>query len=286
MKNSVTLPRFTRASDIRSLDECQARWFWEKVFADELDEAGYFILGTALHKGFEYVATEDVSLEAAIGVATQLMDERLYDAKMTGTATRWTKRRTEKTWPKDIIRILTKWWSDVHPSSDTRMPVYDEYKWPFEAEHVIDESFLEWPDRQCRLHTTLDALFERKDESNIAIVDWKTGATAKAKDIQLWTYETGRRMEGELKPIHSWFHHADHSKIQIPFRHPGDEYIKDWISETQYRKERESFLATSDWWCSYCRVKDKCVVFREDAPSIEDIMITFEDDPKEYYGIQ
>ncbi len=281
----LNLPRFTRASDLRSLDECMLRYALEKYHAEELDDAGYFFLGTALHESFEKVATDDISKETGIQLAKEWMGQALYENEEDGRGMRWTKRRTADTWMGDVERIFTKWWDDVHPSSPTRIKRYNEFKWPFEAETVIDTFFVGSTEREHRLHTTTDAIFTHNTGEWDAIVDWKTGATAKAKDIQLWTYDTGLKLMGNETPRELWFHHADHSKMQNAQFHPGDWYVKEWIEETQGRKERGVFPATPDWWCNYCRVKDRCPVWEPKAIRVNELAIHFVDTPEEYYGI-
>lgn len=275
----VELPLFTRASDLQSLDKCSLQYLLEKAFEPELDDMGYFILGTAGHLGIEKIIADELDLWHGIQVAKDYIAQALHDAEQDGRVVRWTKKRSKENVYTDVERILFKWWDKVHPYSPNRLARYKEFQWPPTVEYVIDVEF-----EGYRLHTTTDAIFEHKYGDFIALVDWKTGATAKAKDIQLWTYTFGLRRDPEWQGlgIEAWFHHADHNKMQEMGDYPGDKYVAEWIAEIQRRKGGP-FLASPDWWCNYCRVKDKCPVWGEGF-DISQLEISYNPDPEDYYG--
>lgn len=284
---TLEIPLFTRSSDIRSLDECKARWWLEKIYADDLDEAGYFILGTGIHTGVEKMI-EGKSLKWATRHVTSFVLQSLSEAEEEGKEVRWTKRRTRDTVKDDIKRMLEKWWKDVHPDSPDRIKRYNEFVWPPVVEHVIDVTLPDEPD--IRLHTTVDAIFEHETGEFNAIVDWKSGATAKGNPMQLWTYRYGMQLEGdwELENAELWFHHIDHHKLEDALDYPGDAFVEDWIKTTQLYKEETIHTASPDWWCNYCRVKDKCPVFQGPTAlnDLEDrlLSVKFINDPEKYYG--
>ncbi len=277
---TLSLPLFNRSTDTRT--DCWARWFLEKFYEDDIPDAAWFFLGTGLHHAIEMAITEDVSLEEMIEIAINQIADAIH---ANATTIMWSKKRPEEKWPEVVRELCEKWWSDVHPTSEKRMKRYNEFQWPPEVEFEIYVG---------DLHTTVDAIFTSNDGSFEAIVDWKTGSTAKAQDLQLWVYAYGlgemEERPEELWKGHNpmyremWFHHVAFSKLQEAKEYPGDEVIALILEATTQKKLSEIYEPNPDWYCNYCRVQDKCPVFGGEIRPLIRPSVRWVSSPGEYYG--
>lgn len=263
------IPFWTRASDIRTLilsGGCQGSWILQKLYADELPDAVWFILGTSIHTAIEETITNDLSLEDMKAEAhmDKMMMLAIAGDNIIESASKRAKRGLH-TINDDIDRMCDKWWKDVHPSSKERLPVYNNYAWPPTVEHIIDVG-----KDETRLITQIDALFHGNDKFGEAqlIVDWKSGATKKAAPSQLHTYAYGLQQEGlfdaDGQVVVGLFHHIDHSAVQWVHDYWGDDVVAAHIRSTYANKDRMlssgDINFAPDWWCGYCVAREKCPI--------------------------
>lgn len=259
------IPMFTRASDLGV--SCWGQWFLSHYYVEELPDAGFFILGTAIHDAIEGAITQDwddaTTYEVALGLAYEAIEKA--DDEKRGVI--WSKKRTAKNLDETIELVINNWFLDVHPDSEERHPVYNLYQWPPLVEYPI-----ELPDAvNYGLFTRPDAIFEHKSGKFHAVVDWKSGATAKSNDIQLWTYRYGLNKMGvnqrndasfglspKFNVQRGWFHHLAFRKLQDIETWPTDEYIEMRIREAEVVKENQLFTPRPDWYCDYCRAQSLC----------------------------
>lgn len=267
-----TLPSWSRASDIRTLtlgNGCQGSWTLSHLY-DDLPDAIWFILGTATHLAFEKVALEEVTtLEGALAVAYAEKERLMREALDVGIIESARAKRGIATVDQDIELIVSKWWSDVHPSSPTRMSIYESYEWPPSPEVVID-----YGSGEDRLVTTIDAVFTAKETGDTLVVDWKTGSSKSSHESQLQIYTYGLRQLDRLEGHYSeipltlgWFHHAAHGKLQPVTKYWGDDVIAAMIRSTYRTKanilDYGETVFNPDWWCGFCTAKGKCPVMGE-----------------------
>lgn len=265
---TIEVPLHIRSSDINT--DCWLRWWISHLYEEELPEPVWFPLGTSIHSGIEYAIDEEASLKVATGYA--ISEYETLKAAAGGTLMESpvkNKKRSMATAHDDIKRMMGKWFDHVHPDGDKRIEYFDELEWPpLNTERTIR---VETPSG-IWLRTQLDALFQHKTYEFVTpIVDWKSGATAgKAKNLQLWTYQYGGRLEGwidERQRFPGVFIHVDHlgkkGGVQHVGEYPGDLIIHGQIKQTHMMKKYtilEGPLPAQDWWCNYCPAKTLCPV--------------------------
>jgi hypothetical protein len=267
------IPLWARASDVRTLalgSGCEAGWLMSNLYNAELPDTTWFALGTALHTGIEKSIDDELDnpYDAVDYVQADIEIAKLESPDMIQSASKRAKR-TKDSMMDDAERIIRKWWDDVHPDSKLRKKIFDQYQWPPKVEHVIDVDVD--PKQGMILNTQVDAIFTARQDlpfgAEIAIVDWKTGSTAKAHDSQLHIYAYGGRKEGwytnlPTEPV-GFFWHVDHSKPQMAGPYLGDDVVENWILSTYMQKDRIINAGPTynpDWWCPYCRARDYCPV--------------------------
>jgi hypothetical protein len=224
----------------------------------------WFGLGTGFHTVVEEVVEDDLDLDQALWSGQLEIELWLEATEKRGRFESPSNKakRTLESMPEDMDRMIRKWFRDVHPDSDKRLGLYDDYDWPPKVEHIIDTQL----EGTSGLRTTVDAIFTGGPRGRkTAIVDWKTGANPKAADVQIQVYAWGLKQEGLMSPTQNrslgWFHHVDHGKLQKVSSYWG-EMIPELIRKTE-REKREiqatgKVLATPDWFCGYCPVKALC----------------------------
>jgi CRISPR/Cas system-associated exonuclease Cas4 (RecB family) len=242
---------FTRASDLGV--SCWAQWFLSHYYVEELPDAGFFILGTSIHDSIEAAILNDLNDIETFELAKDAAWQALEKANEEERGVIWSKKRTAQNLDETIELVINNWFLDVHPDSEERHPVYNLYQWPPLVEYPI-----ELPDAvNYGLFTRPDAIFEHKSGKFHAVVDWKSGATAKSSDIQLWTYRYGLQKLG-INVQRGWFHHLAFRKLQDIETWPNDEYIEMRIREAEVVKENQLFTPRPDWYCDYCRAQSLC----------------------------
>lgn len=264
--DTISIPLWSRASDIRTLalgQGCEGQWYLSHLYRGELPDAVWFILGTAIHTAIEETILHDYTLDEAIEIAHTDRRMMMHDAEANGIIQQTSARakRGLHTIEDDINRMVKKWWDDVHPSSPSRLPVYNDYDWPPTVEYVIDVGIDE-----TRLITTVDAIFRgsQKFGEGTLVVDWKSGSTKKSHPSQIQTYAYGLKAEGLFDPtaqlVIGAFHHIDHSTLQFEYDYWGDEIVESWIRNTNLTKSHKDITFNPDWWCGYCTARAKCPV--------------------------
>lgn len=277
-RHHADIPMFTRASDLGV--DCWGQWFLSQYFVEELPDAGFFITGTSAHDGIEGAILNDWDLETTLEVAQDNASMAIQKAVEEGRGTIWSKKRTEKNYREVLELVISNWFLDVHPDSEERHPVYNLYQWPPKVEFPI-----ELPDAVNRgLFTRPDAIFTHKSGKFSAVVDWKSGATAKSGDIQLWTYRYGLQRMG-INVQRGWFHHLAFRKLQDIETWPTDEYIEMRIREAEVIKEAQLFTPRPDWYCDYCRAQKLCPL-QGGGLSWDDMMDAIEESNPMYEAIR
>lgn len=263
------IPMFTRASDLNV--SCWGQWFLSHYFVEELPDAGFFILGTAVHNAIEDAIVNDRDETTTLAAAVDEVAAMIERAETEERGVIWSKRRHAGNVEETLTKVINGWFLDVHPDSPERHPVYNLYQWPPKVEYPI-----ELPDVvNYGLYTRPDAIFEHKTGKFHAVVDWKSGATAKSNDIQLWTYRYGLQKLG-INVQRGWFHHLAFRKIQDIEVWPADEYIEMRVREAELIKEFQMFTPKPDWYCDYCRAQAICPL-QGGSMSLDDMMEVIED---------
>jgi len=70
---TATIPLYSRASDIKTFvtgEDCEGGWLLKHLYADELPDTTWFVLGTAIHETIESGILNDWSLDEMLGDAT------------------------------------------------------------------------------------------------------------------------------------------------------------------------------------------------------------------------
>jgi hypothetical protein len=160
----------------------------------------------------------------------------------------------------DAARMLRNWFKFVHPDSDKRLEIYDEYAWPpkVEVPFTVDPYLA---GTQYPVWGSIDAVFLPVSGESVAIVDWKSGTSKQRNSDQLHFYQFGYK--GDTP---AWFHHLDRvrkgSIIQEADPYPGDDVVRQRILATEAIKESildDGYVNFNpDWYCNYCPVQHVC----------------------------
>jgi hypothetical protein len=269
---------WNRASDIRNFvlnGGCDLGWLLNHLYPEDAPTAVWFIKGSAIHKGVELAIINGLSFDEALYEANVYKLQLLYEKDEQGVIES-SSNRSQRGGLKDldsaIERVLAKWFNTVPPDAPNRMHWYEDYDWPPRTEHMIEVD--ERPMSSAALYTEVDAIFEGGPEHKpTAIVDWKTGNTKTAAPSQLHIYRYGMEHEGgwefnDSKAV-GWFHHLDHDKIQVVEPYLGHTVVRHWLEAAAAAKvdlvEEGNIVASPDWYCNYCPVKDLCPVLSDDA---------------------
>lgn len=273
-KSDLEIPLYFRTSDSKALKGCQLQWFLAYYYGSEIPDATYFLFGNSIHTTIEAAVTQELTLDEALFY----VEAEIMTGFKEGGKNGWisTSRRPED--PAVLVeeaqRGVTNWFTEVHPTSDDQHFSYSAYEWPPVVEHIVTveagTAGITYP-----IRSEIDAVFFSK--AGPAVVDWKSGATAKADPIQLWMYHWELKNDQTIDwypedtRFTGWFHHTNAGKyggkIQDVDPYPGDQAIEHnirWVEEQKLLAQRApgaAFPPSPDWWCNTCRVKDKCPVF-------------------------
>jgi hypothetical protein len=220
-------------------------------------DAGYFFLGTAGHAYIEARLAQDMNTDQAFDYAWAQMEGALAESAEAGREVRWTKKRTADSVLDDLSMLAVKW-------EESYEPMYGDF------ELVAVEVPVSVTVDGTVIATTIDAVFQT--DAGLLVVDWKTGATAKANPTQLHIYSYAYRHSlNEFVPeedVDLRFHHVAFKKQQTAMPYPGDEYVAgllNWASSQKEAMVADGFApAKQDWWCDYCLYRDNCPVFDGD----------------------
>jgi len=253
------VPMLTRNTDVATLSRCPAQWMLTNFFEKHQRDATYFVVGNACHLAFESVAVQGFDEDQAVEVANTYVSDAWQRWDDNATTVIETSKRSIEGMEADVKRIIHKWFQDVHPDSDKRFPIYNEYEWPFESEVPFHMSAKQ-AGTKYDIWGSIDAIFEPKTPTFSAYVDWKTGATPKSDPDQLYFYMYGANLDPEATA--TMFHHADglkhHGKLQHADEYPGDDIVRTRILAAEYQKDSDFWPANPDWYCTYCPVQDYC----------------------------
>jgi hypothetical protein len=251
----------TRSTDIQQLHQCPGRWALTLFYEQEQAEATFFGLGSALHETIENAILFDFDLDRALKnvhakVAVWLVESEDNDRRMIESS-----KRGADTMKADAERMIRNWFKFVHPDSDKRHPIYDDYQWP----PLVEVSFNRTPATTTYpVWGSIDALFWSAipDDNDPLIIDWKSG-TQKQKDYhQLDFYRYGYGSPD----ARAAYHHLDRVRkpamIQEAPAYPGDQKVEARIHHAEGRKSE--LVAgmmpefNPDWYCNYCPVQGFC----------------------------
>ena len=265
------LPMPTRSTDVSMMQQCPGRWVLTHLRSDDQAEASFFILGTVLHEAIENAIVFDLDEDWALKGMHQAIDrelERIYEGRVVSKKRLIeTSKRGFDTMHDDAERMLKQWFWSVHPDSDKRLPIYDEYEWPPKTEVDIARG-ADYSDTAYDQWGSVDAVFWAHDRESYAIVDWKSGTSRQKTDDQLHFYEyVGSHVGfGIYGCERAWFHHLDKVRpsaiIQTADPYPGDDAVRQRILATEAIKEgiiedqRVTFNAGP--LCNYCPVQHVC----------------------------
>ena len=257
------MPLATRSTDVADLGKCPGAWLLKLIYEDQKAEASYFALGSALHDGIDITIKEDLSLEQALTIVEGQIEDWLSQiAKTSSQRILESSSRGVDTILDDAQRMMKNWWKFTHPSSPDRLLLYEQYEWPPRTEVAWER---EDPETTYPVWGSIDAIFDKKDSTEIAIVDWKSGTSRQRNSDQLHFYQFGYGyMPGDI----AWFHHLDrvrkHYVIQDAEPYPGDAAVRQRVLATEAIKQfiLEDGRATfnQDWWCGWCSVQEFCPV--------------------------
>jgi hypothetical protein len=251
----------TRSTDVADLGKCPGAWLLKLIYEDQQAEASYFALGSALHDGIDTTIKEDLSLAQALALVEGQIEDWIAGLDPAARILESSSRGVD-TILDDAQRMMKNWFTFVHPSSDKRLDVYKQYDWPPRTEVAWER---EDPDTTYPVWGSIDAIFDKKDSTEVAIVDWKSGTSRQRNSDQLHFYQFGYGyMPGDL----AWFHHLDrvrkHYVIQEAEPYPGDAAVRQRVLATEAIKQSilEDGRATfnQDWYCNYCSVQEFCPV--------------------------
>jgi len=251
----MTINLWTRSTDVSTLQECQMKYLLGRLY-DTDDDASWFAFGSAVHKGIETFIDSNTTLAVAKKIAANYLYNELES--FTGRV-RWTKKRPEEGVFERLGDLLDKWYDDFNDDPYLGM---DSVATEFKIHTPI-------PNTDTSLVTTVDWL---ADYAGVPVlVDWKSGATAKAAPLQLQIYAWGATHDArspfygmDANDLQLWYHHVAFSRDQT-VEYPGDEYVESVLQWAVGQKERimesEFAPARPDWYCDYCLYQSKCPLF-------------------------
>jgi hypothetical protein len=250
----------TRSTDVSMMGQCPGRWVLTNFYENQQVEASFFILGTALHETIEVAINMDLDPDWAMKHLLAGLDRELERVAASDVPRIESSKRGFDSMHEDAERMLRNWFRSVHPDSDKRHPIYDEYEWPPRTEVAWDRlpqghSYPAWG--------SIDALWTSKGVTkHHAITDWKSGTSRQRSSDQLDFYRFGLG-HGDMP---AWFHHLDKVRnsaiIQMADPYPGDDAVRQRIIATEAIKEgilEDGHVTFNpDWYCGWCPVQHHC----------------------------
>lgn len=256
------LPMPTRSTEAST--DCFGRIVLSYLREDEQADASYFVLGDLLHRGIEYAVTADADLAymATTWIFDALANEPALDTDRPYPRIESSKRGFD-TIHDDYQRMMANWYDKVHPDSDKRHPIYDDYQWPPQVElqfhRTARSAGTAYP-----VWGSVDTLFERKGDDGYLIVDWKSGTQRQRSDFQLNFYKFGMNLPEAVAAFHHLDRVQDRAIIQLAEDYPGDDQIRQAILLTERRKEAVAAGYMPRFQpsplCNYCPVQHLCPV--------------------------
>jgi hypothetical protein len=251
----------TRSTDVSMMQQCPGRWVLSNFYEADQAPASFFMLGTQLHETIEVAINLDLDLDQALAHASAGIDRQL-EALPPGVQVVESSQRGLDTMRDDADRMMRQWFRTVHPDSDKRLEIYDEYEWPPQTEVPFmfssDLAGTRYP-----VWGSVDAIFKAKDSVEHALVDWKSGTSRQRTDDQLHYYMFGL---STLEVQTAWFHHLDKQRkgsiVQEVGPWPGSDAIRQRILATEAIKDEvvagKYPKFNPDWYCNWCPVQQVC----------------------------
>lgn len=253
------IPLATRSTDISTIAQCPGSWALKLFYEKEQAEASYFHLGSQLHETIEVAINMALDLDWALRHLNAGIDRRL-EVLTAASHVLESSKRGVASMRDDGERMLRQWFKTVHPDSDKRLPIYDEYEWPPRTEVPFSgggaTKYPQWG--------SIDAWFEGKNPDYSAFVDWKSGTSKQRNSDQLHFYIYGAAVDPETTG--AWFHRLDmkqsRSIIQKADPYPGDDVVRQRILATEAVKDSlvkgkyPKFIPSA--LCNWCPVQQFC----------------------------
>lgn len=195
----MTISLATRASDIAAIGRCPGGLVLKMVHPEAQAPTAWYLKGNAVHATIEASVLQDLDLDGAQAFAGAWVDREL---EAVATPIIETSQVSLLFLRDDVRTLLTNFFQQVHPDSPARLPIYDEYEWPFQPEIRFSRSAEECGTKYP-VSGTVDALFTRKGGDGHAIVDWKSGS----KKIEDTSQPNHYRLGLNQPEAHAWFHH-------------------------------------------------------------------------------
>jgi len=260
------IPMATRSTDVATLEQCPGKWMLTQFMETQQAEATYFELGSALHETIEATILDDLDLDTALYTMDIRLDAWIEGLEDSGKRVIETTDKTVDTVKDMADRMMRQWFIDVHPDSDKRLPIYDDYQWPPQVEHEFRRDVgLKYP-----IWGSVDAIFQHQNlDAGLAIVDWKSGK-GRAKDFQLHFYEFGLALD---VPAVGWFHQLDRKRKSAKIQMMEDDWpgTNEMLGDIAVAESTKQDLLdgwvewNQDWWCNYCTVQEFCPVEGQDT---------------------
>lgn len=195
----------TRSTEVRMAHQCTGALTLRAIGSVPATSAA-MLLGTIVHEAIAEICADDLSLEEAT-LRMRAETVRVLEQEDPSTMLE-TKHRKASTMLEDGARLLALWFSQVHPSSNTRLPEYEAYAYPPKVEvewHLsAEEAGTSYP-----WWGTTDALFEALDGGPPLLIDWKTGHGRPQDTMQLDHYRYGMGLHDSPAA----FHHIESGKL-------------------------------------------------------------------------
>lgn len=257
--NLVSLPMPTRSTEAST--ECFGRVVLSYLREDDQADASFFWLGDIIHQVIEDAIKYDRDLTDSLNEAGSMIDEAHKDIGGAQRVKIESTQRGFETMHEDAERMITNWFNHVHPDSDKRHPIYDDYEWPPRTEvPFIREVGTKYP-----IWGSVDTIFTPKFESDVSrrmIVDWKSGVKRPDSDFQLNFYRFGTQDTEATAHYHMLDRVQKRSIVVEAEEYPGDDEVLDAIRLTERRKDAivKGYYPKfrPDWYCGYCPVQHIC----------------------------
>lgn len=257
--NLTQLPMPTRSTEAST--ECFGRVVLSYLREDDQADASFFVLGDILHQVIEDAIKFDRDLIDALNEAGSMIDEA---HTLIGGSEHVKIESTQRgfgTMHDDADRMIRNWFNHVHPDSDKRHPIYDDYEWPPRTEvPFIRDAGTKYP-----IWGSVDTIFTPKFESDVSrrmIVDWKSGVKRPDSDFQLNFYRFGTQDTEATAHYHMLDRVQKRSIVVEAEEYPGDAQVLDAIRLTERRKDAivKGYYPKfrPDWYCGYCPVQHVC----------------------------
>lgn len=255
------IPMATRSTDVSMMNQCAGRWALTLLREPEQADASFFIRGEGLHRAIEIAIKRNVDLDKMktwIDTWIQQTLEQLGSRRSIESS-----RSGFDTMSEDAERMLTNWFRFVHPDSDKRHPLYDDYEWPPRVELPFERSIN--TGTRYPVWGSIDALFTSKGMTkHHRIVDWKSNTQKPDSHFQLQFYRFGMGLGNTPANFHMLDRIRQPSIVVEAEDYPGDDFIRKAIHETENVKLRllDGVIPdfNPDWYCNYCSVQHLCPV--------------------------